>query len=155
MVIGDKIAYEISLLPMGVLLLLVAAPLLLFIGYYIARTIDKRRSVDFDSLDLSDGEMEFDDEEDSIRRSSIIVTPHDLFWHTYTTEKDIMRDISNAVLLARRETRNYDGKISYGQFQQHLKNPNSHSIAKKVGTFHIYNDEELRTHLANYEQISM
>lgn len=155
MVIGDRIAYEISLLPMGIILLLLATPLLLFIGFYIARTIDKKRKMDFDALVASNVETEFDEVADSIQRSSIIVTPHDLFWHTYTTDKDIMRDISNAVLLARRETRNYDGKISYGHFQRHLKNPNSHAIAKTVQTFHIYNDEELRAHLENYEQISM
>jgi hypothetical protein len=104
------------------LLLLLMAPVLLFLGYHLAKWLFGRKGTPAAV-------------KDPVR---VYVLPPNLTWEVYTYNRDIVQEISQAVLQAQTANPRSDFTYSYAQIEKYLEQPEVHRVAQQVGSFEVY-----------------
>lgn len=132
MVVGYKFAYEIGWLSAGTWLLMLAVPILLFIGYYLAKILFR----DFrEALPKEEPEA-----------SEKIIVPHDLDWSKYTLDEDARQEIIRAIhQLSDAYNLNQD-TYHYKQVHPFLRTQDANLVAHKIQLFLCVTEEELQAH---------
>lgn len=112
----------------AVLLLFLAAPVLMFTGYYLAKILFRDREY--------------------AQPADVVVMPHDLTWLNYTTNSRIVAEISHAVVQVRQSP-----PIRYSQIAPYLETAEAHRVAMEIDSFHVYREHAIRQYLeAIYSQ---
>lgn len=109
------------------LLLLLAMPVLLFIGFHLAKIL------------MGDREYALPDE--------IVVMPQDLVWANYTHNLDVIEEISRAAVQVRDLP-----PLTYEQIAPFLQTKEAHRIAQLVREFYMYREDEIRDYLMRMSQ---
>ncbi|MBL0386632.1 hypothetical protein JJB07_08210 [Tumebacillus sp. ITR2] len=117
-----RIVYDTPWLDDGYWLLIVGLPVLLFIGFFLAKILFKDREYDVPQ--------------------NVVVMPHDLLWRTYTNDYRIIMEISRAVV----QVQSFP-PVTYHQIYLHLQSEEAHRVASTIGTFHVYREHDIRSYL--------
>jgi len=125
---GDLSVYPTTWLDSSWLLLLLGAPVLLFLGFYVAKILYRDR--------------EFAEPTD------VVVMPHDMTWLNYTHNARVITEISRAVVQVRLMP-----PIAYEQIAHLLQTQEAHRVAADIGDFHVYREQELRKYLDTAYQV--
>ena len=121
MLLGYHFVYEPGYWQL-LLMILLMAPVLLFLGYFLAKWIFGRKGTPAASPDL-------------VR---VYVLPPNLTWEAYTNNPNIVQAISQAVLDVQKTNPRSDYTYSYAQIAGHLEQPDAHRVAQQVGSFEVY-----------------
>ncbi|TCP55589.1 hypothetical protein EV586_103242 [Tumebacillus sp. BK434] len=105
-----------------IVLFLLMMPVLLFLGYHLAK--------------LAYGDREHAEPTD------VVVMPHDLAWMQYTSDINIITEISRVVIRLRQEP-----PVTYEQIKPLLETYEAHKVAQAVGVFHVYREQAIRDYL--------
>jgi hypothetical protein len=119
---GGRFVYQIGIAEQWMLLFLLMMPVLLFIGYHLAK--------------LAYGDRELAEPTD------VVVMPPELIWMNYTTDLDVIIEISRAVIQLRQVP-----PVTYEQIKPYLESYEAHKVAQMVGTFHVYRERDIREYL--------
>ncbi|MFD2171717.1 hypothetical protein [Tumebacillus lipolyticus] len=119
---GGRFVYQFDLFDQGLVLFLLLIPVMLFLGYHLAK--------------LAYGDRVQADPTD------VVVMPPDLIWMNYTHDLDVIVEITRAVIQVRQEP-----PVTYQQIKPYLESYDAHKVAQLVGVFHVYREAEIREYL--------
>ncbi|PWK10267.1 hypothetical protein C7459_11288 [Tumebacillus permanentifrigoris] len=122
------IVYDTPWLDDGYWLLLVGLPLLMFIGFFLAKILFRDREYE--------------------PPSNVVVMPHDLRWRNYTSDQRVILEISRAVVQLQSKP-----PVTYHQIYLHLTTEEAHRIAEQIDTFHVYREQDIRAYLEEVDTI--
>ncbi|KEO83626.1 hypothetical protein [Tumebacillus flagellatus] len=123
-----RIVYETPWLDTGYWLLIVGTPLLLFIGYFLAKILFRDREYDVPE--------------------NVVVMPQDYKWRNYTNDYRVIMEISRAVV----QVQSFP-PVTYQQIYMHLVSEEAHRVAQNIGTFHVYREQDIRAYLDEVDAI--
>lgn len=117
MLLGYEVVYQIGLLDDGFWLLLIGAPVLLFLGYQLANLLTTKKPP----------------------ITPMIVLPLDTGWEPYTNNREIIMDITKAVIKMHNKG-NYDRSrpITYSMFRYYLHSKEADAIARLIPEYGLF-----------------